>query len=56
MKQNEGNISEAGEADLQESEVIGNGELYCESFANFFEECAQRAGVSLAEWKKSEPF
>lgn len=22
----------------------------------FFEECAQRAGLSLAEWKKSEPF
>lgn len=56
MKQNESNISEAGEADLQGSEVIGNGEFYCESFANFFEECAQRAGMSLAEWKKSEPF
>lgn len=22
----------------------------------FFEECAQLAGLSLAEWKKSEPF
>lgn len=22
----------------------------------FFEECAQLAGMSLAEWKKSEPF
>lgn len=56
MKQNESSISEAGEADLQGSEVIGNGEFYCESFANFFEECARRAGMSLAEWEKSEPF
>ena len=56
MKQNESNISEAGEADLQGSEVIGNGEFHCESFVNFFEECAQLAGMSLAEWKKSEPF
>jgi len=56
MKQSESSISEASEADLQGSEVIVNGELYCESFANFFEECAQLAGMSLAEWKKSEPF
>ena len=56
MKQNESNISEAGEADLQGSGVIGNGEFYCESFANFFEECAQLAGMSLAEWEKSGPF
>ena len=56
MKQNESNTSEACESDLQGREVIGNGEFYCESFANFFEECAQRAGLSLAEWKKSEPF
>ena len=56
MKQNESNIGEVGEEVMKESEVIVNGELYCESFANFFEECAKLAGMSLAEWKKSEPF
>ena len=56
MKQNESNASEYGESDLQVGEAIGSSEFYCESFANFFEECAQLAGMSLAEWEKSEPF
>lgn len=41
------------DGDLQTVFVVRN--VGCPQEA-FFEECAQRAGMSLAEWKKSEPF
>lgn len=39
--------------DLQAVFVVEDVECPQEAF---FEECAQLAGLSLAEWKKSEPF
>lgn len=56
MQQNEIKTSEDGEDVLCVSESTGIGDLHCESFAIFFEECAQLAGIPLAEWEKSEPF
>lgn len=41
------------DGDLQAGFVVEDAECQQEAF---FEECAQRAGLSLAEWKKSEPF
>ena len=41
------------DGDLQAVFVVDD--VVCPQEA-FFEECAQRAGLSLAEWKKSEPF
>ena len=41
------------DGDLQTVFVVEDVECPQEAF---FEECAQLAGLSLAEWKKSEPF
>ena len=41
------------DGDLQTVFVVEGVECPQEAF---FEECAQLAGLSLAEWKKSEPF
>ena len=41
------------DGDLQAVFVVWDVECPQEAF---FEECAQRAGLSLAKWKKSEPF